>query len=86
MKLPEYRTRYRTRRELRARNADDVLPDFRHELSCLDCMSSVELQRFRKRTAKTFHPDRLDANVSTAAKEFMALANVKIDSELKRRR
>ncbi|WP_262247060.1 PVC-type heme-binding CxxCH protein [Parapedobacter soli] len=36
LKLPEYRTRYRTRRELRGRNADDVLKQLRPWLDGLD--------------------------------------------------
>jgi mono/diheme cytochrome c family protein/glucose/arabinose dehydrogenase len=34
--LPEYRTRYRTRRELRSRNADEVLPKLHDWISQLD--------------------------------------------------
>ena len=36
LKLPEYRTRYRTRRELRGRNADDVLHSLRKWVDNLD--------------------------------------------------
>ena len=36
LKLPEYRSRYRTRRELRARKAADVLPKLDQWLSALD--------------------------------------------------
>src|SRR5690606_1663511 len=36
LKLPEYRTRYRTRRELRGRNADDVLKQLQPWLDNLD--------------------------------------------------
>ena len=36
LKLPEYRTRYRTRRELRGRNADDVLKELQTWVGKLD--------------------------------------------------
>jgi mono/diheme cytochrome c family protein/glucose/arabinose dehydrogenase len=36
LKLPEYRTRYRTRRELRGRNASDVLPVLKKWVAGLD--------------------------------------------------
>ena len=36
LKLPEYRTRYRTRRELRGRDANEVLPKLKKWVSALD--------------------------------------------------
>lgn len=36
LKLPEYRTRYRTRRELRGRKADEVLPRLKKWVAALD--------------------------------------------------
>ncbi len=36
LKLPEYRTRYRTRRELRARNAEDVMAELPEWVGALD--------------------------------------------------
>jgi len=36
LKLPEYRTRYRTRRELRGRDADQVYQEVKNWLSQLD--------------------------------------------------
>jgi mono/diheme cytochrome c family protein/glucose/arabinose dehydrogenase len=36
LKLPEYRTRYRTRRELRGRNADEVLTQLKYWVADLD--------------------------------------------------
>ncbi|KGE88607.1 MAG: PVC-type heme-binding CxxCH protein [Phaeodactylibacter xiamenensis] len=40
LKLPEYRTRYRTRRELRGRNAADVLPALRRWTVNLDTLDA----------------------------------------------
>ncbi|MFK7852273.1 MAG: PVC-type heme-binding CxxCH protein [Akkermansiaceae bacterium] len=63
LKLSEYRSRYRTRRELRARSADEVLPALRQWVSSLDANSPRYEHHLLEALWVTWGLDRTNENL-----------------------
>jgi mono/diheme cytochrome c family protein len=77
LKLPEYRTRYRTRRELRARNADEVQSHLQTWITKLDKSDSAYEHHLTEALWVSWGLNRVDKNlVKTllSAKDFRARA------------
>jgi mono/diheme cytochrome c family protein/glucose/arabinose dehydrogenase len=77
LKLPEYRTRYRTRRELRARNADEVQSHLQTWITKLDKNDSAYEHHLTEALWVSWGLNRVDKNlVKTllSAKNFRARA------------
>ena len=65
LKLPEYRTRYRTRRELRARPADDVIQALSSWVTALDKSNPRHEHHLLEALWVTWGLDRTDPNLLT---------------------
>lgn len=63
LKLPEYRTRYRTRRELRGRNPDEVLPAIRNWVAKLNIEDENYDHHMVEALWVTWGLDRVDKNI-----------------------
>ncbi len=77
LKLPEYRTRYRTRRELRARNKDEVLAALRQWVNVLDVNSSRYEHHLMEALWVTWGLNQVDESLLQqvlVAKDFRARA------------
>ncbi|MCK0157014.1 GDSL-type esterase/lipase family protein [Cellulophaga sp. F20128] len=77
LKLPEYRTRYRTKRELRARDADEVLAKLKAWTASLDKNDARYEHHMLEALWTTWGLNRIDAdllNQMLSAKDFRARA------------
>ena len=95
LKLPEYRTRYRTRRELRARNVNDVLTAVQKWVKDLDAMEPNLNHHLLEALWVTWGLNKVDENllkkllsskdhrVRAAAVRVLRYSNIQLDTKTK---